>query len=209
MRDYFEARRPHQGMSFAQYLARFEDEEARVHAPDWRPVDDVALARAQHMALNLQRTRRIGKSYAPGEAMREALARLVLPQLWLALTEPWCGDSAQSLPCIAKLAALNPLIDLRILRRDENPDIMDQHLTGGKRGIPKLIAFDPRGNELFEWGPRPRAAAELFANARALGLPKAETLRRLNQWYGADRGRSLEAELLERMDARADARDTR
>jgi hypothetical protein len=205
MRDYFEARRPHQGMSFAQYLARFEEEEARLHAPDWHPADDTALARAQHMALNLQRTRRIGRSYAPGEAIREALARLVLPQLWLVLTEPWCGDSAQLLPCIAKLAALNPLIDLRLLRRDENPDIMDQHLTGGKRSIPKLIAFDPRGNELFEWGPRPGAASELFATERARGLPKDEILRRLHQWYGADRGRSLEAELL----ARLIARDTR
>lgn len=201
MRDYFEARRPHQGMSFAQYLARFEEEAARLHAPDWRPADEQALARAQYMALNLQRTRRIGKSYAPGEAMRAVLARLALPQLWLALTEPWCGDSAQLLPCIAKLAALNPLIDLRILRRDENPDIMDQHLTDGKRGIPKLIAFDPRGNELFEWGPRPIAAAELFANERARGLPKDEILRRLHQWYGADRGRSLEAELLARVSA--------
>ena len=201
MRDYFAARRPHQGMTFAQYLTRFEDEEARLHAPDWHPADDVALARAQHMTLNLQRTRRIGRTYAPGEAMRAALARLALPQLWLVLTEPWCGDSAQLLTGIAKLAALSPLIDLRILRRDEYPDIMDQHLTDGKRGIPKLIAFDPRGNGLFEWGPRPRAAAELFANERARGLPKDEILRRLHQWYGADRGRSLEAELLERLNA--------
>jgi hypothetical protein len=205
MRDYFEERRPHQGMNFTQYLACFEEEEARIHAPDWQPADDVALARAQHMALNLQRTRRIGKSYAPGEAMRAVLAGLTLPQLWLVITEPWCGDSAQLLPCIAKLAALNPLIDLRILRRDENPDIMDQHLTGGKRSIPRLIAFDPRGNELFEWGPRPVAAAELFAAERARGLPKDEILRRLHQWYGADRGRSLEAELL----ARLVAQDTR
>jgi hypothetical protein len=201
MRDYFAARRPHQGMTFAQYLTRFEDEEARLHAPDWRPADEVALARAQYMMLNLQRTRRIGKTYAPGKAIRAALARLALPQLWLVLTEPWCGDSAQLLTGIAKLAALSPLIDLRILRRDENPDIMDQHLTDGKRGIPKLIAFDPRGNELFEWGPRPRAAAELFANERARGLPKDEILRRLHQWYGADRGRSLEAELLAHVNA--------
>ncbi len=206
MRDYFAARRPHQGMSFAQYLERFAQEEARLHAPDWRPADEPALARAQYVILNLQRTRRISKSYAPGEAIRAALARVAVPQLWLVLTELWCGDSAQLLPGIAKLAALNPLIELRILRRDENADIMDQHLTGGKRGIPKLIAFDPRGNELFEWGPRPRGAAELFAHERARGLPKDEILLRLHRWYGADRLRSLETELLARLNPRSDTR---
>ncbi|MBM3318310.1 MAG: thioredoxin family protein, partial [Candidatus Eisenbacteria bacterium] len=155
--------------------------------------------RAGYVTLNLQRTRRIGRTYAPGADIRDAVAALREAQLWLALTEIWCGDSAQSLPCIAALAALDPRIDLRILSRDENLDIMDEYLTGGGRGIPKLIAFGARGEELFTWGPRPRAASELVAREKERGAPKEEILLRLHRWYAEDRCRSIEAELAERI----------
>lgn len=197
MQSFFAERRPHRGLTYEDYLAGFEQEAARYAALDPAALDEKARDHAHYVALNLQRTRRIGKTYAPSEEARALLGRLAAPQLWMVLTEIWCGDSAQSLPYVARVAALSPLVDLRILARDENLDIMDAYLTAGGRAIPKLVAFDAQGGELFQWGPRPRPASELFAREKAAGLPKEEILRKLHQWYGADRGRSIEAELLE------------
>jgi hypothetical protein len=83
----------------------------------------------------------------------------------MVITETWYGDSAQNLPIIAKAAELNNKIDLRILLRDSNIDIIDHYLTNGQsRSIPILVAFDLDGNELFKWGPRPLTAKILVTN---------------------------------------------
>jgi hypothetical protein len=52
------------------------------------------------------------------------------------LSEDWCGDAVNSVPYLARLAELAPNLDLRVLARDENPDLMDAHLTRGSRSIP-------------------------------------------------------------------------
>jgi hypothetical protein len=197
---FFEARRPHDGLTYAAYLERFEAQARQVAAPGWEPRDAQEAARAQVLALNLQRTRRIGKTYTPARELRAAVASAP-PQLWMILTEPWCGDSAQTLPLIHKIAALSDRLEPRILLRDENLDIMDRYLTRGGRGIPKLVAFDEIGNELFRWGPRPAEADALFARARAADVPKEEILRKLHLWYARDRGRAVEGELLARLRA--------
>ncbi len=146
--------------------------------------------------LNYQRFLRIYKTYRMSDNLWEALQSVEQHQLWLVLTEDSCGDSAQTLPMIARMAEANPKIELRFLYRDQNPDLMDRYLTDGKRSIPKLIAFDGEGVELFQWGPRPAPADILFKRSRENGLSKEQILQKLHAWYAADRGKSLEAELL-------------
>ena len=64
---------------------------------------------------------------------------------WLVLTEAWCGDAAQSLPIINKMAEVSDNITLRLILRDENLDVMDQFLQNGRsRSIPKLICHQRR-----------------------------------------------------------------
>jgi len=116
------------------------------------------------------------------------------PEQWLVLTEPWCGDSAQCLPCVAVMAERQPNIGLHILPRDANLDIMDQFLTDGKRSIPVVVMFDAAGREAGRWGPRPAAAQAEFDAAKAAGLDKPAILERLHLWYGRDRGRAVDAE---------------
>ena len=116
----------------------------------------------------------------------------------MVLTEDWCGDSAQNLPYIAKIAECNSLIKLRILPRDQNLDLMDLYLTDQKsRSIPKLVAFDEFGNELFQWGPRPYEAQKLVMELNALGLSKNEFNEKLHLWYGRNKGKSIENEFVE------------
>ena len=190
--EFFTRRQPHLGMTPEEYRHLLELEAARAE----ETADADKNEHTRHLPLNLARTKRIEKSFRPDVKVRMAAQRISAPQLWMLLTEPWCGDSAQNLPCLAKIAACNPLIDLRILLRDQNPDIMDAYLTNGARSIPKLVVFDLQGRELFRWGPRPQPAAELFRQLRAGGTPLEDLHRKLHLWYGRNRGRALEEEIL-------------
>ena len=60
----------------------------------------------------------------------------------LVLAEDWCGDAASLVPVLARMADAAPdMLDLRVLKRDENPDIMAAHLIHGGRAIPRAIVL--------------------------------------------------------------------
>ena len=114
----------------------------------------------------------------------------------MVITEDWCGDSAQNLPYIASIAELNNNIDLRIVLRDENPDIMDHYLTNGiSRSIPILVAFNEAGEELFIWGPRPEEAQEVIDELKSSGAEKKDYMEKLHLWYARNRGKNIETKL--------------
>jgi hypothetical protein len=189
---FFRDRRPHVGLTYAAY-----DELCQQQAEqDVAGLPPEEVERFEFARLNLHRSRRIGRTYRVAPELEALLRRLAGPQIWLVLTEPWCGDSAQCLPHVAAMAERGADVDLRILLRDDNPDIMDLFLTDGKRSIPILVAFGENGEELFRWGPRPAAAQAVFEEARAEGLEKPQILERLHLFYGRDRGRALEAEFV-------------
>ena len=60
------------------------------------------------------------------------------------------------MPVLAKLAATVPGLELRVILRDQHPEVMDRYLTNGSRSIPIVIALDEQFRELGHWGPRPR-----------------------------------------------------
>lgn len=190
--EFFKQRRPHRGMTPKEYRGYFEAECARPRQEGVASSDE----RAQYLPLNLQRTQRIEKTYVPSDEVQAAARAIRNAQIWLVLTEPWCGDSAQNLPYISKIAACSASVELRILLRDQNSDIMEVYLTNGTRSIPKLVAFDLRGRELFRWGPRPHPAAELFRQLKEAAVPGMEIRQRLHLWYARNHGRALEDEFL-------------
>lgn len=192
---FFEDKRPHKGKTFAEFegITKLYLEETNPDA-----LEASAKTKYDYKKLNRQRAQRIIKTYKPDEATIEIMKSVSEPQFWMVLTEDWCGDSAQNLPYIAKLAELNDNITLRILERDANPDIMDLYLTDGKsRSIPKLIAFNEAGEELFQWGPRPKEVVELIQDWKAEGLSKDEWTPKLHMWYAKNKGAALIAELKE------------
>lgn len=191
--DFFTQRRPHAGLTYDAY---FELLERTARDADSVTGDDEAIERAAATKLNLHRSKRIGKTYRISDELARALATIETPQLWMVLTEPWCGDSAQCLPHIAKMAAGNPKIDLRILLRDQNLDVMDLYLTNGGRAIPRLVAFAETGAEIFQWGPRPAEAAAIHREAQAAGLEKPALLEKLHLWYGRNRGVAIDGEFV-------------
>ncbi|MEN8696871.1 MAG: thioredoxin family protein [Bacteroidia bacterium] len=143
--------------------------------------------------MNVSRMKRWDKRAKINE---ELLAKVkALPaQKWLVISEAWCGDAAQNLPWIHKLAELNPGIELTIILRDENLDIMDQFLTNGGRSIPKLIALDAEQEVLFNWGPRPALMQETYTRLKEEGLEYAEISNTIHTMYAKDKGEAFKAE---------------
>lgn len=182
-----------QGLTYEQYMAAAR---ARVEATDPATLDDEARHLHEVTQLNFRRSDRIERTYQPSENLRRAIAAIREPQVWMVISESWCGDSAQSLPHIMRLASLNPMIDLRILERDSHPDVMDAFLTGTARSIPIFVAWDVEGRQLLRWGPRPAAGVRLVDELKAAGKVKDDILEQLHLWYGRNRGADLEAELL-------------
>ncbi len=182
-----------QGLTYEQYMAA-----ARAHAEATDPatLDDEARHLHEVTLLNFRRSDRIERTFQPSENLRRAIAAIREPQVWMVISESWCGDSAQNLPHIMRLASLNSMIDLRILERDTHPDVMDAFLTGTARSIPIFVAWDVEGRQLLRWGPRPAAGVRLVDELKAAGKVKDEILEQLHLWYGRNRGVDLEAELL-------------
>lgn len=131
----------------------------------------------------------------PVELVEEARR---IPGRWhlLALSEDWCGDAVNTLPVVARFAEAVPGLELRVVGRDDNPDLMDAHLTDGRaRSIPVVIVLDEDFREIGWWGPRP---AELQAWVLDhLDLPSAERYREVRRWYARDRGRTALLELMD------------
>jgi hypothetical protein len=123
-----------------------------------------------------------------------------LEERWhlLALCEEWCGDGANSLPYLARLAEDVPNLELRLLSRDENPDLMDRHLTDGARAIPVVMVLDEDFREVAWWGARPAPLQEMFLR-EIKRLPQPERYPRLRAWYARDGGRSVLEEILDRI----------
>ena len=114
----------------------------------------------------------------------------------LVLTEDWCGDSVNIVPIVAKLAQSVSNMDMRMLRRDENLDIMDAHLTGGKsRSIPIVILLNQKFQECGWWGPRPREIQKWVVE-EGMKLPKEERYKVVRTFYARDHGLSTMEEIV-------------
>ncbi len=132
----------------------------------------------------------------PPEELTSA-ARAV-PGGWhlLALSEDWCGDAVNTLPVIARLAE-EAGWDFRVLGRDDNPDLMDAHLTNGRsRSIPVVIVYDEDFDEVGWWGPRP-GEIQSWVMSEGLALSSPDRYKVIRRWYARDRGVTTLRELLD------------
>ena len=113
----------------------------------------------------------------------------------LAINEDWCGDSVNILPYVARLEEASHHIEMRIIGRDANRDLMDMHLTGKSRSIPVVIVYDDDFNEKGWWGPRP-GPLQQWVLGEGLALPRPDRYRHIRTWYARDRGATLVSEIL-------------
>jgi hypothetical protein len=153
--------------------------------------------------LNQQRMNRVEKQFKIRSGLENALQKLNQHLTWLILAEAWCGDCAQNIPALAKIAEYsNNKIHLKIIISSEYPEVLDNYLTNGTRSIPKLISFDDHINELFVWGPRPFPAQEILyhykENKDKMSWDDFE--KKLHFWYAKDKSVTLQEELAAHID---------
>jgi len=147
--------------------------------------------------LNSSRLKRISKTFSFTDKQEQFFTNISLSQEWIILVESWCGDVVQVLPILHKISLLNPKIKLKIVLRDENPELMDAFLTHGARAIPKVIMTLPDGTVKAVWGPRSIAATSRVTQYKLLhGKIDATFLEDLQKWYLEDKGQAIVNDLV-------------
>jgi hypothetical protein len=76
----------------------------------------------------------------------------------LAIVEDWCPDVALNVAMLAKIADEVPGMELSLVRRDENPGLMDAYLSEGRRRVPTIVFMDMTFRELARWSGRSKSA---------------------------------------------------
>jgi len=186
MKEYLE-----KSMTYAEYIKLIDDLLLDGKTTGTNQSD----AMFNYGKLNRQRMHRLEKTVLLGESLAEKARKINRKQIWLIITEGWCGDAAQNIPVIEKIAAASDNIETRYVLRDENLELMDAYLTNNARSIPKLIALDALNlEELGTWGPRPVAAMDLFIELKHQGLEKPLIMENLQRWYIADKNQTIQTE---------------
>lgn len=148
--------------------------------------------------LNMYRLFRVDKTMVVKNDVRRLIEAISEKKYWVLITEAWCGDAAQTVPIIGNLAKLNDNIELLVILRDENPQIMDKYLTNGTaKSIPVLISLNEKFEEEWHWGPRPKPAqAMVMGNKEAINpLPSDELKKNLQLWYAEDKTFTTQEEI--------------
>ena len=160
-------------------------------------------AMIHYTKMNVHRMKRLDKRTELKDELVKKLQEVDREMVWLVLTEAWCGDAAQLIPVIQKMADSTDKIATSYILRDQNLEIMDQFLTNGRsRSIPKLICLDADSLEVLgSWGPRPEITQEFYQTLKndpeVSGEKAAENL---HKWYADDSTRSVQNEFLDILD---------
>jgi hypothetical protein len=119
------------------------------------------------MTRNRQRLEENERRVEIGAEDLAAFRALPRPLHVLVLAEDWCGDVIANLPVLARLARESGKLDVRILLRDQNDDVMQRYLNQGKfKSIPVFVFLDEDFRELGHWIERPASVTELRATKR-------------------------------------------
>jgi hypothetical protein len=182
---------PENKYSYPQYQQLIHEllEEGKVTG------DEQSESLLEYTRLNLHRMHRWEKTFSPSPALAKKIAELRKPLQWLVITEGWCGDAAQQIPIIEKLAGFNPLIKTSYVLRDENPELMNLFLTNGSKSIPVWICLDDDGEILWKWGPRPKAAADLLIQLKANDVDVSIQKQELHSWYAKNKHQAFQSEI--------------
>lgn len=171
-RDLFTSELLAQAMSYDGYMQLSE----QLVAEERTSGSNQSAPYVHYTRLNLQRMKRLNKTTEVPYALKKLLQTKDNHWNWVIVTEPWCGDAAQCLPVLEKLALAVGSIKTLYILRDEHLEIMDAYLTNGGRAIPKLICLNADGQEIFSWGPRPAVIQEVMNRLKAEGITEIAIL---------------------------------
>ena len=181
-------------LSYSEYLQLTEDllSQEKTTGPN-QGADYV-----HYTNLNFHRMKRLDKTVEINAELKSLITQIQTPQTWLVISEAWCGDAAQNVPLLQKIADLSNKIELKIILRDENIEVMELYLTNGGRSIPKLIALENDTlNELYTWGPRPASIQNVMNELKAANVTEiSEIVEKIQIAYNHDKSQSFQNEFV-------------
>ncbi|MFL9844578.1 thioredoxin family protein [Flavobacterium rhizosphaerae] len=150
-----------------------------------------------YSTLNDVRMSRLDKTLGMPDTIVQKLQNLEQEYIALVITEGWCGDAAQIVPVIHLMSEATHKLDLKLVLRDENPELMDEYLTNGARSIPIVVFVNKETLQpVAQWGPRPAGGTNLINEAKEkFGKVTDEAKTDLQKWYLKDKGLSTMHEI--------------
>jgi hypothetical protein len=183
-------------MNYSQYLENAVEYSAYQELFIQKSENPDAYTYGQYVPMNLQRSSRLDRTFKLNEEQLEKAANAPA-QTWLVISEHWCGDASQTVPVMAKIAeASQGKITLRLVYRDEVPELMQAHLTNGGMSVPKIVKLDSNAQLVADWGPRPAEAQELVMALKSNPETASNYTEKLHTWYAVDKQQSTVNELL-------------
>ncbi|MFI5150896.1 MAG: thioredoxin family protein [Bacteroidia bacterium] len=183
-------------MSFEEYFTYVQDLAGKNQTSGETQSEERIAA----TKLNAQRMRRLRKQTVLQPGLVRSLSAVKHRWEWVLIVESWCGDGAQNLPVLAKMTELVPdKINLKVVLRDANIELIDAHLTNNARAVPKLICFNrDTKSKTGTWGPRPAVIQERVRVLKLnTNLSHDEFVHTLHTWYADDKTASLQNEFEE------------
>lgn len=143
-----------------------------------------------------------GNAAIPAEVLERARS---IPGSWrvLAVAEDWCGDSANTIPYLAKLVEQVEGLEMRVVDSEVGRAVMAAHPTpDGRPATPTVVVLDAEGADVGCWVERPAALQDWFLEAE--GTVEDEQLYdRKYAWYDWDVGNSTVREIVGVIEAAA------
>lgn len=183
-------------MDYAEYRSLIDD----LLAADKTTGKEQSESLVAFTQLNVHRMNRIGKTFRPTPGVVEQMKSAAGQVQLLTLTEGWCGDAAQIVPVVEALSKATGIAS-RYLLRDDNPQVMDEHMTEGGRSIPITLVLDKQSFDVLgSFGPRPSVAQTKAMAYKAMKAPKqpySALTKELQLWYARDKQQAIQTELVE------------
>ncbi|GAB6085559.1 thioredoxin family protein [Alkaliphilus crotonatoxidans] len=124
--------------------------------------------------INREKTLEILENIILDEEIIHKISAIRNPVYILAFAEIWCPDCMINVPALKKMATINPLIEFKILPRDEYESYLTGYRLGGKVKIPTFIIFNEKFEELGHFIETPKVLREMVAKGNELEVVVAK-----------------------------------
>lgn len=114
-----------------------------------------------------------------------------------------CGDSAHTIPYLARLVEASDRLEMRVVSPADGAWVMESHRTAdGRAATPTVVLLDESGAERGCWVERPYPLRQVLEDQRAGTIP-GSFIEVITAWRAEDRGRSTFEDMTALLEAAA------
>lgn len=166
---------------------------------DFRPLYEQGVRYIEFRDAATRRVDAWKDHYANAVATDALVAKMEsIPGTWrlLVVAEDWCGDSANTIPYLAKLVDRAENLDMWIIGSDVGKGIMEAHRTpDGRAATPTVVLLNDRFEEVGCFVERPSTLQAWFLDAENK-LEEEALYEQKYAWYDDDQGQHTISEIV-------------